>query len=412
MKRVIYSWIFCLSVITHTAFSASDSVSSKTYKELTEIQAIMGESEGNMDEASARLNTLLENVEPGTVDEALTLQTMGFFEMTRENFPIAIDHLKASLAVNKLPEGMVFNVGYMVAQLYAALDQFDEALAFAVPWFKSIEEPKATQYIFMANIFAQTKRYEESIPYALKAIEVGEKPSESWYQLLAASYFELKQYENAANTLKKVLDIWPENPTYWEQLANVYMMLNDEWRALAVLKIAFSQNVLEKESTVKSLLQLAVNQGIPEHGARLLESAFSSQLIEENEEFLKMLAMSLVAAKERDKAINAYERLAAITDSGDYWVNIANIYIEKAEWKSAESSLLKALDKKLGDGLKSPGKAWLLLGITQVEQKKFNESKKSLRKSIAFKETEKSASRWLNYSDDMERQENWLVKNQ
>lgn len=408
MKRIIYSWLFCLSVITHTAFAASDSVSSKTFKELTDIQTLMNEDK--KEEAFTQVNALLEKVEVGSVDEALTLQTLGSIEMVRENFPEAIEHLKASLAVNKLPEGMVFNVGYMIAQLYAAQDQFDEALDFAVPWFKSIEEPKDSQYIFMANIFAQTKRYEESIPYALKAIEISEKPSESWYQLLTASYFELKQYENSAKILQDMLNSWPKKATYWEQLASVYMMLDDEWRALATLKIAFSQNILEKEASIKSLLQLSVNRGIPEHGARLLESAFSQKLVEENEEFLKLLAMALVAAKERDKAIDAYQRVAAVSESGEYWISIANIHVEKAEWKSAETALLKGLDGKLT--LESPGKAWLLLGISQSEQKKFKSARKSFKKAVAFKKTEKSATRWLKYSEDMERQADWLAQNQ
>jgi len=408
MKRIIYSWLFCLSVMTSTVFAASDSVSSKTFKELTAIQTLM--TEDKKEEAFTQANALLEKIEAGSVDEALTLQTLGSIEMVRENYPKAIENLKASLAVNKLPEGMVFNVGYMIAQLYAAQDKFDEALEFAAPWFESIEEPKDSQYIFMANIFAQTKRYEESIPYALKAIEISEKPSESWYQLVTASYFELKQYKNSAKILKDMLESWPEKPTYWEQLASVYMMLDDEWRALATLKLAFSQDILEKESSIKSLLQLSVNRGIPEHGARLLESAFSNELIEENEDFLKLLAMALVAAKERDRAIDAYERVAAVSESGEYWVSIANIYVEKAEWKSAEAALLKGLNGKLT--LDSPGKAWLLLGVSQSEQKKFKSAKKSFKKAVAFKKTESSATRWLKYSEDMERQADWIAQNQ
>ena len=408
MKRIIYSWLFCLSVMTSTVFAASDSVSSKTFKELTAIQTLMNEDK--KEEAFTQANALLEKIEAGSIDEALTLQTLGSIEMVRENFPEAIEHLKASLALDKLPEGMVFNVGYMIAQLYAAEDKFDEALDFAVPWFESIEEPKDSQYIFMANIFAQTKRYEESIPYALKAIEISEKPSESWYQLLTASYFELKQYKNSVKTLQDMLNSWPQKATYWEQLASVYMILDDEWRALATLKIAFSQNVLEKEATLKSLLQLSVNRGIPEHGARLLESAFSSKLVEENEEFLKLLAMALVAAKERDKAIDAYERVAAVSESGEYWISIANIHVEKAEWKSAEAALLKGLNGKLT--LDSPGKAWLLLGVSQSEQKKFKSAKKSFKKAVAFKKTESSATRWLKYSEDMERQADWIAQNQ
>ena len=53
---------------------------------------------------------------------------LGYAEMSAERFDVAIRHLTASLALNKLPESVKYNVGYMVAQLYAALKQYDEAL--------------------------------------------------------------------------------------------------------------------------------------------------------------------------------------------------------------------------------------------------------------------------------------------
>ncbi len=401
-KVFLALWVLLCSV---QAWSAADSVSSKTYKELTEIQEVMGA--GQADEAYQRLQTLLDEVEPDTLDQALTLQTLGYVEMARENFPAAITHLKASLALNRLPQNVVYNVGYMVAQLHAAQGEFDEALSFAETWFTQLEDPKPPQMIFMANIYAQTQQYEKSIPYAEQAIAATDKPQESWYQLLTANYFELKRYSEAAATLQAMIDLWPDTAGYWEQLASVYVVLEDESRALATLRIAFSEGLLEKEATVKSMVQLAIVRGIPEHAARLLEQAMASELLPEDEEYLKMLAVAYNSARERDKAIVAYERLAGISEEGDAWISISNIYVEKGNWKQAESALQNALDKKLEE----PGKAWLLLGIAQTEQQKFSDAKRALRKAQAFKETEKSAARWLKYTDDMKRQADWLAQN-
>lgn len=386
--------------------AASDSVSSKTYKKLTEIQEVMGE--GNADLAYTELTTLLGEVEEDSLDKALTLQTLGYVEMAREKFPEAIGHLKASLALNKLPQNVVYNVGYMVAQLHAALGQFDEALSFAEGWFKQLEAPKPSQMIFMANIYAQVKRYKEAIPYAEWAIKDSTEPKESWYQLLTASYFELEEYPKAAATLQKALDLWPAKASYWEQLASVYVILGQEQKALATLKIAFAENILEKEATFKSLVQLSVGQGIPEHAARILEAAFDAEYLPEDETYLEMLAVALSNAKERDKSIAAYERMAAKTDKGDPWISISNLYVEKGKWQKAESALTKALDAELEE----PGKAWLLLGIAQAEQAKFAKAKTSLKKARAFEKTERSASRWIKYAEDMKRQADWIAQNQ
>ena len=291
--------LFCLVVLSSQVFAGPDSVSSKTFKELTDIQEIMGQ--GQAEEAYTRLQTLLGEVEEETLDQALTLQTLGYVEMAREKFPEAIGYLKRSLSLNKLPQNVVYNIGYMVAQLHAALGEFDEALSFAEEWFKQLEEPKPAQMIFMANIYAQTKQYAKSIPYAERAVASVETPKESWLQLLTANYFELKNFKKAAETLETMLDFWPEKAAYWEQLASVYVVLEQEKNALATLKVAFLDGILEKENTVKSLVQLSVARGVPEQAARLLVKAMDQELLPKTEEYLKMLAVAYSAAREREK---------------------------------------------------------------------------------------------------------------
>ena len=99
---------------------------------------------------------------------------------------------------------------------------------------------------------------DRSIPYAVKAISLAEKPKATWFQLLAANHYELKQYSDAAQALISMTTIWPNKPSYWEQLAGVYMVMEKPQLALASLKIAFHSQILDKESSLRSLVQLAL----------------------------------------------------------------------------------------------------------------------------------------------------------
>lgn len=397
--------IFILISLFSCASLAQDSVSSKTYNELTEIQEEMAA--GEIDSAIIRLETLLTEVDVDTLDQALTLQTLGYAEMSRENFPQAIVHLKASLDTGRLPQQVVYNVGYMVAQLHAAEGEFDQALEFAEEWFQQLEAPTPDQMMFMANIYAQTENYAESVPYAERAVAESDNPRESWYQLLTADYFELERYPDAANSLNRMVEGWPEKSAYWEQLASVYVVMEDEARALATLKIAFDLGVIEKETTVKSMIQLAVMRGIPEHGGRLLHAAMEAEIVPVEEEYLEMLAQAWAQAREFENAVEAYQRMAEIVEVGDPWMKIANIYVDETNWAEAESAIYKALDMELEE----PGKAWLLLGISLAEQGKFEGARDALRKSRAFDETERAATNWLRYAEDMQRQAEWLADN-
>ncbi|TYK66713.1 tetratricopeptide repeat protein [Colwellia echini] len=391
--------------LSSPAKAAADSVSSSTYKSLTEIQEQIGNNQ--LEEAYIELKALHQEVDIETIDEALVLQMLGYTEMSRNNYDEAIIYLKRSLSLGLLPESVKYNVGYMVAQLYAAQEKFTEALVFAKEWFTTIKEPTAAQYIFMANIFAQTQNYKDAIPYTEKAIAMTPEPKENWYQLLIASNFEVKQYSAAAAALSSAISYWPENSNYWEQLASVYMILEENTKGLATLQLAWKSGVLDKETSVKSMVQLAITQGIPEHAARLIVMAMEQNILPEDADYLATLANAWVAAKEYTPAITAFEKLAEVTEESEPYLNIANLYVEKAQWQPAELALNKALSGELEE----PGKAWLVMGITMTEQKKFGEGLAAFRKARAFSYSEGQANNWLEYAADLQRQHNWITRN-
>ena len=328
------SSVFCSNLLglivlllsLQSVISFADSVSTKTYRELTAIQELMSSSEdqtGNLKSAINRLEILLDNVSEESLDEALTLQTLGYALMADEQFEEAIIQLRKSLDTKKLPQNVTFNVGYMVAQLYAALGEFDNAMIFAKDWFAELETPNPNQYIFMANIYAQVKRYQESVPYAETAIKNSDKPRETWYQLLTANYFELKRFPDAAKVLLEVIELWPEKTGYWEQLASVYMMMDNPSYALASLKVAFENDLIEKETTIKSLFQLAMIKEIPDHAARLIEKAMSNGILNRNEVYLDLAAQAWVSAREINNAVETYSELSKIVDHGLSLIHIS-----------------------------------------------------------------------------------------
>ena len=405
LLALIVLWLSLQSVI-----SFADSVSTKTYRELTAIQELMSSSEdqtGNLKSAINRLEILLDNVSEESLDEALTLQTLGYALMADEQFEEAIIQLRKSLDTKKLPQNVTFNVGYMVAQLYAALGEFDNAMIFATDWFAELETPNPNQYIFMANIYAQVKRYQESVPYAETAIKNSDKPRETWYQLLTANYFELRRFPEAAKVLLEVIELWPEKTGYWEQLASVYMMMDNPSYALASLMVAFENDLIEKEATIKSLFQLAMIKEIPDHAARLIEKAMSNGILNRNEVYLDLAAQAWVSAREINNAVETYSELSKIVDHGEPLRKMANLQINSSQWQEAESNLQEALSRKL----EKPGETWLLLGIAQSELGKFDSARTSLRKASAYESVERSASSWLRYSQDMKRQAEWISNN-
>lgn len=401
MRRLLTALTLIALLAPRAGLTAEDSVSAKTYNTLTDVQEMLGE--GRTQEAITDLTDLLGKVEADTIDQALTLQMLGYAEVGAERFDKAVVHLKQALATGKLPESVKYNVGYMVAQLHAAEGEFDEALDFAAEWFETLENPKPSQTMFMANIYAQLERYAEAIPYAERAVASADEPRQSWYQLITAANFELERYADAATTLERMIEIWPDEPAYWEQLASVHMLREDQRQALAALKVAWIGGRLDKESSLKSMVQLAVARGIPEQAARLLLAAFDAGALPRNEAYVKMLANAWMSAREHRQAVDAFTELAELRERGDPMLRVANLHIDQARWPEAQAALERALDM----GLDEPGKAWLLLGVVLAEQDRYAEGMKALRKARTFDDTASQARRWLKYAEDMRKQYEW-----
>ena len=311
------------ALLAGKAQAAADSVSTKTYNKLTEAQEFI--TNNQFKEAAVVLDELSTKVKDDSIDKALTYQLLGYVEMSQDNYSKAINHFLVTLSYPDLPEQLRINIGYMVAQLYAAEEEFDKALEFAREWFVTLEAPTPDQYIFMANIFAQTKNYAEAVPYAVKAIELSEAPKESWYQVLIACYFELKQYSNSEKYLKQAISLWTTKEAYWEQLASVYLLQDKSTQALTTLQLAWKGAWLDKESSVQNMIQLSINQGIPEHAARFLIQAMDKDVLPENEKYVDTLANAWLAAKEYDKAIESFTRLSDINGEAKPLEKVANI---------------------------------------------------------------------------------------
>ena len=398
---VLSSLLLVVSLNVH----AADSVTTKTYNKLTEAQEFI--TNNQFQEAMTVLNELKGSVKDNSIDKALTYQLLGYTEMSQNNYPKATSYFLETLSYEDLPEQLRINIGYMVAQLYAAQGEYDKALDFAREWFVTLEAPTPDQYIFMANIFAQTKNYSEAVPYAVKAIDSSDNPKESWFQVLIACYFELKQYSNSEKYLKRAISLWPAEQNYWEQLSSVYLIQDKMEPALITLQLAWKGEWIEKESLIQNMIQLAVNEGIPEHAARLLTQAMEKGLIPENEKFVDSLANAWLAAKEFDKAIAIFERLSDINGEAKPLEKIANIHLQNAEWQKAEQAARAALNKKTD----KPGNVWFTLGIALAEQERFDESLSALRKAKAYDYSSRKASQWISYAEGLKRQKQWVEQN-
>ena len=280
---------------------------------------------------------------------------------------------------------------------------------------------------------------------------------------LGLRYEQVPFYEEA-------LELYPKKK-YFINLAGLYNDLDRQEDYVYLLKTAYTKQLLNKPGEFQSLAQMLIGSDNPYWGAEVILTGLTSvegtvvveqdcaigKVLDENGEFKKdrrgnfieemvcldvygpgfvrpgtdmandpedkpfleedkrnltILAQALRAAKERDAAIEVYEKLAKITDDGEAFIAIGNLHYQQNRIDKAVEAINKGIKK---GNLKNVDFAQLTLGQAYFELQRFDEAReifKQIRESDK-ESVKKSAKAWLRYTDaEQERVRNLELRKQ
>ena len=395
--------VWLLATLLAGAYCCSDSseaavqsqrLSPQTYQRLSQIHEYLEQE--RYDTAAHALEELLPEVSNGGYEKAVVLQTLGHIEALRDRYPAAIKAYEQSLALLALPSDAQHPIRYNLAQLYLASGSPVKAIPVLLKWFEESERPSARAWFLLGSAYLQAQQYHKAVEPLKMAIAGADAPEEVWYQALLAAQYEIGAYAACADLLEEMVRLFPD-AEYWRQMAGIYLTLNRYDQALAVLELADYQGMLTSEQDVLQLVQLYLYQGIPYKAAVLLQVSLEGGRVRGNLRHRELLANAWSEARERDSAIRMYEQVAASSSLAEPNLHLAQLYMEDERWRAASRALEAALDK---DGLRDPGNAWLLLGISRCELEEFGTSRAAFENAVRYDGSRDSARQWLEYLDD------------
>jgi tetratricopeptide (TPR) repeat protein len=367
-----------------------------TYKQLTTIQQQVDQ--GNENAALAGLQKLLAESGQSAFEQAVTQQMLGYVQISRGAYAAAVKAFEQSLALQQLAQTTEQLLRYNLGQLYLEQQQPDRAIAILQVWFEKESSPSAQAHVLLAQAHAQKKQYRKAIPLLQKANSLSEKPHAEWYEALLAMHYELQSYRNSVPLLKKMIRLFPQNGRYWQQLASVYMALNDQDAALAALELAFMKGVLNNEAALLQLAQLYLASGIPYKAARLMEQQIDSGAIRNTAQHRELLAYAWSSARERKQAISALERSIKDKATPELRLRLAQWYVEAGEWRAVTEVLAPMSDKKND---RTVSQARLLLGMAYFELGDTAAASEAFRLARQFPKTSQSAQQWLDFIESL-----------
>jgi tetratricopeptide (TPR) repeat protein len=328
-----------------------------------------------------------------------------FLRYSAEDYGGALRYYRQVIAQPDIPLAMEINTKFTVAQLYFVQEQWQPGIDALMEWFELTDKPNASAYILLAQGYYQLKKYD----LALKNVEIainmyetdGKLPKEQWYNLARFLYFDKQDYDNALATLYTLIKYYPKKQ-YWVQASHLYGEKKDEPRQLAMMETAYLQGMLEKSSELVQMSYLYLNAEVPYPAARVMDQGFKDGLVEEKSKNYELTGSAWRQAQEIAKAIPNMEKAAELSEKGELYSRLGNVYLDGDQHQKAIDAVKKGLAK---GGVKRPDQARLVLGMAYFNLGQYNNAKKAFRDAAKDDRSEKYARQWIRYiASEEERQ--------
>jgi tetratricopeptide (TPR) repeat protein len=384
---------------------------SKVYDQLSRAQSLADA--GQQSEAFEVLDNVKSKASSmNSYEQAMMYNFYGFIHYEAENYDQAIAAFEKVVQQQPIPETFEQATLFSLAQLHMMRGNYDKTIAKIEQWeviqktlypFKDIP---AKNLVLKAQAMYQKQDYAAASEYINAAVEqvesndLGFQVDEQWYVLQRAVYFELKQPENVKNVLLKLVKKF-EAPKYWLQLASMYGELGQEQKQLAIMEIAEQKSFIATGSDMFNLAQLYYYHQLPYKAAAIMQKAMDAGNLPEDERNLTFLAQSWNFAKETQKAIPVMLAAAKLSETGELYAQLGQMYLNMDKWEQAIAASQQAIEK---GGLRNEGMSHLVIGMAQFNVGEYNQALTQLAKAQEFDGSRGIAKQWSKFVEGERKQ--------
>jgi tetratricopeptide (TPR) repeat protein len=384
---------------------------SKVYDQLSRAQGLADA--GNQAEAFDILDNVKSKASSmNSYELAMMFNFYAFIHYEAENYDQAIAAFENVVKQQPIPETFEQTTLFSLAQLHMMRGNYDKTIANIEQWediqktlYPSKDIPAKNlvlkaQAMYQKQDYAIASKYINAAVIQIETNDLGFQVDEQWYVLQRAVYFELKQPENVKNVLLKLVKKF-EAPKYWLQLAGMYGELEQEEKQLAVMEIAEQKSFIATGSDMFNLAQLYYYHQMPYKAAAIMQKAIDVGKLPEDERNLTFLAQSWNLAKETEKAIPVMLAAAKLSETGELYAQLGQMYLNMDQWTQAIATSQQAIEK---GGLRNEGMPHLVIGLAQFNVGEYNEALTQLAKAQEFDSSRGMAQQWSKFVEGERKQ--------
>lgn len=320
----------------------------------------------------------------------------------------------------EIPYDLLDSVNFLIGQIYFTIGEFETSHIYLNNWLIQQPDPPANNLIFIANAYyyagmeeGQEKSKSDdfirtSIALVNQAINRDRlNAKEEWYVFLRMLHENFGEDQRVFEITEILVTNWPKKQ-YWLDLSGLYARfgskdgLSEEKVAanenlqMVVFEIAHRQGMLTVGRELESMSQLFLYHEIPYKSSKTLDKAIRDGVSEGTHKNYDLLSMAYLKGKDMDKSIEPLSKAAALSEDGELYMRLANVYLQLDMYSEATESIDLGLEK--GD-IRRPDLALFLQGQAYMYLERFDDARVAFREAANDERTEKNASTWLEYID-------------
>lgn len=371
------------------------------YEQLAEAQELS--EAGDINGAVAVLNALRDSQGKRALNSYELANMYNFYAFiyySQEQYGKAIQAYKDVLKQSNLPLAMEVSTNYSLAQLYFVTEEYNKAIQALNEWFKVAENPQPDAFVLLAQAYYQNKQFDKSLANVEKAMrlakEKGKEPKENWFLLQRVLYYDKGNMKKVAQVLEELLRRWPKKE-YWTQASGIYGELKNDSRQLVALDTAYTAGMLDREQELVNMAYLYLGSDTPYRAAKVLDKGLKNKTIKATSKNYELLGNSLRASQEIERAIPALAKAAELSDEGELWARLANVYLDNDDFSSAAKAAQTALKK---GKLRRPDSTRIVLGMALFNLDKLTAARKQFVQAAKDDRSKKMAKDWIKYLDN------------
>ena len=349
-------------------------------------------------QARSLLMAALDSACRSSYEKSQVWNFLAYAYYSMDNFKEAINSYKKVIAEPETDERLKTSVYYSIAQLYFAVEDYENAARFLETWMQESDVVGADSKVLLAQAYYQLNRKTESLKFVGEAIDdwrkKGKTPKESWWGLQRVLYYDQKDYRRVVGVLKNLIKHYPKY-SYWRQLGGMYGELDQGTNQLIANEVLYLAGVELQEKELLGLAYLFMGADSPYLAAKVVEKGIEDSVIQVTARHMEFLGQVWQQAREGDKARAALEQAAKLSDQGKIWARLAGVYLDIGEDAKAVRASRNALSK---GGLTRNDLTYMVMANAQLNLNCYDEAIKAFEKAAEDKRSSKFADKWIEYS--------------